>query len=157
VAGRLICSVILSGIGGREASDNAVEGPLASWNCRRRLREFSPGSWSSGGNSFLRSCRCWRAWDPSTARLLRIREAVASLRMTEGGIQRLNRPGPDLLPRNDIGGILLMPGPCGNRAPLVPNPSVMRSPLPGLPRKIGPWNPTSRKEPETWGTRQSIA
>ena len=82
--GRLLSrSVILSGVGGREASDNAVEGSLAGWDYWFRLKEFSPAVESTGENSFRSWCHCRPVWDPSTAPLLRIREAVASLRMTE--------------------------------------------------------------------------
>jgi hypothetical protein len=104
------CPVILSGVAVREANGNVVEGPLAGWNYPCRLREFSPRAGSSGGNSLRSSCRCGRAWGPSTARLLRIREAVAPLRMTGRGVNQQN------------------------------------------PRGMGPWNPTSRKKRETWGT-----
>jgi len=49
---RLCCSVILSEVVGREASDNAVEGPFARLHSRWRVREFSRVVGSSGGNSF---------------------------------------------------------------------------------------------------------
>jgi hypothetical protein len=40
----LLSFVVLSGVGGRAASDNAVEGSLARGDCRWRRAEFSPSS-----------------------------------------------------------------------------------------------------------------
>jgi hypothetical protein len=65
------CSVILSGVGGRAASDDAVEGSLPSLDCRCHLRELSPRSreqwWKlPAGSASLHAGR-----DPSTALLLR--------------------------------------------------------------------------------------
>ena len=90
----LSCSVILSGVAVREASGNAVEGPQQSKN-HGDVSGSSPRQFgSTGGNSFRSWCRCWRVWDPSTARLLRIREAVASLRMT--GVREFRANGAAL-------------------------------------------------------------
>jgi hypothetical protein len=58
--------------------------------CTMRLPMTSQGVLtavgSRGGNAFRSSWHCRPAWGPSTARLLRIREAVASLRKTAGGV-----------------------------------------------------------------------
>lgn len=80
------------------SSGKAVGGPQQSKN-HGDVSGSSPRQFgSTGGNSFRSWCRCWRVWDPSTARLLRIREAVASLRMT--GVREFRANGAALSRRS---------------------------------------------------------
>src|SRR5690348_12344151 len=53
-------TVILSEVGSREASANAVEGPRATQNQLRRFREFSPRS--DYQNAFPRPCPAHANW-----------------------------------------------------------------------------------------------
>jgi hypothetical protein len=54
------------------------------------FEELSSSSWEDSRKFPSGSCDSRLVWGPSTARLLRIREAVASLRMTRGGVDQRN-------------------------------------------------------------------
>jgi hypothetical protein len=54
------------------------------------FEELSSSSWQDSRKFPSGSCDSRLVWGPSTARLLRIREAVASLRMTRGGVDQRN-------------------------------------------------------------------
>src|SRR5216684_4707082 len=82
----LSCSVILSVVVVREASDEVVEGPLALKTADAISRSSPQQLGSTDGNSFQRWCHCGRVWGPSTSRPLRECEAATPRRMTGGRV-----------------------------------------------------------------------